>query len=117
MTTAAPDRRRDAHIYEQRFAAIDSKLDDIGNALVTLARIDERQIAISENLVKVLDTQSLHSTRLAAVERVIPNELDKRLGAIENVMPGLKETRGWVITGVLAGIGMIGIAVVALVLK
>ena len=104
-------------MYEQRFQNIDNKLDDIGNALVTLARIDERQISISENLVKVINTQTVHSDRLAAVERSIPNELDKRLGVIETVMPGLKETRGWVVTGVLAGVAMIGTAAAAMVFK
>ncbi len=104
-------------VYEQRFQSIDSKLDDIGNALVTLAHIDERQIAISENLVKVIDTQQSHGDRLATLEKAIPNELDKRLGAIETVMPGLKETRGWVVAGVLAGVAVLGTALAATVLK
>ncbi len=115
MTASTPNLHLD--MYEQRFQNIDNKLDDIGNALVALARIDERQINISENLVKVINTQATHSDRLAAVERAIPNELDKRLGLIETAMPGLKETRGWVVTGVLAGVAMIGTAVASLVLK
>ena len=72
---------------------------------------------IADNLVKVIDTQGLHASRLAAIERSIPNELDKRLGTIEQVMPGLKETRGYVMGGIVAGVGMICIAVVALVLR
>lgn len=113
--TDAVDRRRDVH--EQRFNRIEGKLDDIGQSLVILARIDERHINIAESLVKVIDTQGLHASRLAAIERSIPNELDKRLGSIETSMPGLKETRGWVMGGILSGVGMIGLAVVALVLK
>ncbi len=112
------ERRRDeGHIYAQRFASIDNKLDDIGNALITLARIDERQIAISENLVKVIDTQNLHSDRLSSVERLIPPRLEERLHTVETAMPGLREARSWVVKGVLSGVGMIGLAVVALVLK
>lgn len=108
------DRRRD--IYEQRFQRIDQKLDDIGESLVILARIDERHIAIAENLEKVLDTQNAQAARLAVLERSLPNELDKRLGSIEMAMPGLTETRKWVMSGILAGVGMIGVAVVSLVL-
>jgi hypothetical protein len=40
---------------------------------------------------------------------------EERVAAIEAVMPGLKETRGWVILGILAGLGMIGAGVLKLV--
>ena len=115
MPETTIDRRRDVH--EQRFGRIEGKLDDIGQSLLILARIDERHVNIADNLVKVIDTQGLHASRLAAIERSIPNELDKRLGTIEQVMPGLKETRGYVMGGIVAGVGMICIAVVALVLR
>lgn len=109
------DRRRDLH--EQRFNRIEGKLDDIGQSLVILARIDERHIGISENLVKVLDTQLHQGERLTALERCVPSNLSDRLGAIETAMPGLKETRGWVVAGVLGGISLMGVALAMLVLK
>ena len=115
MSETQIDRRRDIH--EHRFERIEGKLDDIGQSLVILARIDERHVNIADNLVKVIDTQGLHANRLAAIERSIPNKLDERLGAIETSMPGLKETRGWVMGGIIAGVGMIGAAVFAMVLK
>lgn len=112
MSETQIDRRRDVH--EQRFNRIEGKLDDIGESLVILARIDERHINIAESLVKVVDTQNAHANRLAAIEHSIPNRLDERLGAIETSMPGLKETRGWVIGGILTGVSMIGLGVMKL---
>ncbi len=41
---------------------------------------------------------------------------EKRLKDIESNMPGLLETRKWVIMGVLAGLGMMGMALVKLVI-
>lgn len=81
----------------QRF---DSKLDSIGQSISLLVRIDERQVAISERLQLGAITMQKHEERIAVMEAA---------------MPGLKETRGWVIAGILAGISMIGIAVLKLV--
>lgn len=41
---------------------------------------------------------------------------DARLKRIEQDMPGLKELRRWVIAGVLAGVGMLGAALLKLVI-
>lgn len=81
----------------QRF---DNKLDSIGQSISLLVRIDERQVAISERLQMGAATTQKHEERIANIEAV---------------MPGLKETRGWVIAGILAGVSMIGIAVLKLV--
>jgi hypothetical protein len=81
----------------QRF---DSKLDSIGQSISLLVRIDERQVAIAERLQMGAATMQKHEERIAK---------------IESVMPGLKETRNWVILGILAGVGMIGAALLKLV--
>lgn len=81
----------------QRF---DTKLDSIGQSISLLVRIDERQVAIAERLQLGAATMQKHEERIAVMEAA---------------MPGLKETRGWVIAGILAGISMIGIAVLKLV--
>lgn len=115
MTPDTTDRRRDLH--EQRFNRIEGKLDDIGQSLVILARIDERHIGIGENLVKVLDTQLQQGARLVTLERLVPDKLTQRLNAIESAMPGLKETRSWVVAGVLGGVSLMGVALASLVLR
>jgi hypothetical protein len=96
-------------MLEQRFAAIedamvniDNKLDKIADALHILARVEERQAASNE--------------RLRTAELALADQ-SQRLRTIEVSLPGLVETRRWVVTGVLAGLGMICIAVVNLVLK
>ena len=78
----------------------DNKLDSIGQSISLLVRVDERQVAIAERLQAGAVTMQKHEDRLTA---------------IETAMPGLKEMRRWVIGGILAGIGMIGAAVLKLV--
>lgn len=107
------DRRRD--LYEQRFKHLDEKLDSIGESLLLLARIDERHTSTMQQLLDVAKEQSSHRERLMLIERRVPNGLDKRLSAIETAMPGLREMRGWVIAGVLASAGVVGLAVFKLV--
>jgi chromosome segregation ATPase len=92
----------DAHVtlLEQRmnatFQRVDAKLDSITELLQGLVRLEERQIQANEKLKDV-------SADVA--------DLDKRLRGVETAMPGLKELRGWVISGVLAGVGMMATAV------
>lgn len=81
--------------------AVDNKVDNIGQALVLLARLEERHA----------NTQD----KVSGLEKTVTDN-GGRIGALEKVVPGLVETRGWVVTGLLAGVGMIGIAVVKLVL-
>lgn len=81
----------------QRF---DSKLDAIGTSISLLVRIDERQVAIAERLQLGAATMQKH---------------EERLSSIEAAMPGLKEMRTYVVAGVVAGAGMIGVALLKLV--
>jgi hypothetical protein len=96
---------------------VDDKLDSIASTLQSLVRIEERQISTNEKLGDVTKGAQDRETRLRAVEAAIPENLDKRLVSIETKMPGLVESRKWVVMGVLAGIGMIGAAVVHTVIK
>lgn len=95
----------------------DSKVDGIAETLQSLARIEERQMSTTERLRQGAETFSDHEERLRKLEIAMPENLSKRLSAIEVKMPGLIESRRWVVMGVLAGVGMIGIAVVHLVMK
>lgn len=115
-----PDERRlellEQQLHETR-REVSGKLDSIGTALQGLVRIEERQVHANSQLSELSSDLRDHELRLRNTEASIPKRLGQRLEAIETALPGLVEMRRWVITGVLAGLGMIGIAVLNLVLK
>lgn len=90
------------NILEQTVVRIDGKLDGIAETLQSLARIEERQMSTTERLRNGAETMQDH---------------EERLRAIEVRMPGLVESRKWVVMGVLSGVGMIGAALLHMVLK
>ena len=92
------DRLTDA--VDQQGRKLDNKLDSIGQSISLLVRIDERQVAIAERLQLGAATMQKH---------------EERLSSIEATMPGLKEMRTYVVAGVVAGAGMIGVALLKLV--
>jgi hypothetical protein len=79
---------------------LDSKLDSIGQSISLLVRIDERQVAIAERLQMGAATMQKH---------------EERLVKMEVAMPGLQELRKYLVMGIVAGAGMIGVAVLKLV--
>jgi len=104
-------------ILEKTVVRMDSKLDGIAETLQSLARIEERQMSTNERLRHGTETMQDHEERLRAIEKAVPENLDKRLVSIETKLPGLVESRKLVVMGVLAGIGMISTAVVHMVIK
>lgn len=108
-------------VLEQRIDStirrVDTKLDTITEALQTLVRIEERQILTGQRLGELATQNIKQEDRLRAIELAIPENLGRRVNTIESSMPGLKEMRGWVIGGVLGGLGMMGVAIANLVLK
>lgn len=73
----------------------------IGQSMQVLARVEMTNSSILDKLSQGDKTMVDH---------------EKRLQEIERTMPGLKELRRWVIAGVLAGVGMLGTAVVKMAL-
>ena len=73
----------------------------MAEALVTLARLEER-----------------HSETRADLERVTAEQGDhgKRLRTLEVALPPLVETRGYIVKALVAIIGMVGTALIGLVL-
>lgn len=107
--------QRHAHV-EGVVQNMDQKLDKLIDAMSSLVRIEERQQATGDRLAMGAQTFQDHESRLRKVELAVPDNLDKRLSVIEIALPGLKELRKWVIMGVLGGLGMIGAALLKLVL-
>lgn len=82
-------------------SAIKVRLDTVSEALVTLTRLEERHDQTTQEI------QTL--TRAVA-------DQDRRLGSLERDHPGLLEVRRWIISGVVAGVAMIGLALAKLVI-
>lgn len=74
-------------------------------------------IAISFNALTRLEER--HEYTKQAMERAFESigKQDERITKMELEMPSLKMVRGWVITGVLGIMGILGVAVLHLVLK
>lgn len=70
--------------------------------------------AISK-LISVEQRQSDQNDRIEDAFKAI-TEVSKRLTTIEQEMPGLRETRRWVVQGIIAVAGCLGLAVIGLVL-
>ena len=107
--------QRHAHV-EGVVNNMDQKLDKLIDAMSSLVRIEERQQATGDRLAQGAQTFQDHESRIRKIEVEMPENLDKRLSSIEAKMPGLVEMRAWVIMGVLGGLGMMGAALVKLVL-
>lgn len=97
--------------------SINGKLDAISNALITLVRIEERQVNHDAKLTEIKKSVEDQESRLRKIELALPDELDKRLGNIEKELPPLLESRKWVTMGLLGGIAMIGVSMMHIVLK
>ena len=107
---------------------VDGKLDSIGMALTSLARIEERQISNKEKLDAYsesidmlrhdIDQKAHHRDgRIRDLELAVPENLSKRLNTIESHIPGLLESKRWVSMGLLALVGVVGAAIIHLVVK
>lgn len=91
---------KDVQRVEGTVVSIDKKVDDIGQSMLMLARLEERHTSVTE--------------QLALGSKVMSN-MEVRLALVEQKMPGLTEMRSWVIGGVLSGAGMIGLGILKLV--
>ena len=76
---------------------IRNRLDTVGEALVTLTRLEERHEQTSAALSRTFATLESQHAKIDALEREIP---------------ALVETRKWVVSGVVAGVGMVLAALV-----
>lgn len=122
---------------EARIAALEEAVKDIRDAVVTIARLEERHAETREAInrcfqsaeknaaailaVKAESEASYHqiasdATREATMLRNEVSEIKLKLTAIEGRMKPLEEMRGFVVKAVIGVVGMVGIALVGLVL-
>lgn len=99
----------ESHIHEfgQRLAKIEGAVVDIKEAIKTISVVLQGMATLNQK----------HIETSAALTRAF-NEitsLQERVVDIEMALPILKLTSKWVITGVIATVGIVGVAVVYLV--
>lgn len=102
-------------MLEQTVVRIDGKLDGITEALQSLTRIEERQIGTQERLRQGNEQFKDLEKRVRALELSMPTHADDRLAKIEAYMPGLIELRKWVMLGSISTLGLIGVAIIRMV--
>jgi len=95
---------------------LERRLTRVEDAVVEI-RESTKQIATAVQQLALLEAH--HAETRSGLTRAFAaiKEQNDRLMAIEVHMPGLKELRKWVISGVLAVCGTVGLAIVALVVR
>lgn len=83
-----------------------------------LATVEDAVKSIAENLTQLTALEQKHIETREALGRAFSElkDHDVRIKAVEIEMPTLKLTRGWVITGVIGIVTLVGIAATSLVI-
>lgn len=96
------------HDTAERMARMEGALEEIrdavkviGSAITDIARLDQKHIETSNAIARTF---------------AILEKLDERIGEIEKQMPIIKLATSWVFRGALAVVGIVGTAVVLLVI-
>lgn len=89
-----------------------AKLDSVQSDVSTIkARLD----TVSEALTRLEERHDQTTQAIQTLTRAVADQ-DRRLGSLERDQPGLLEVRRWIISGVVAGVAMIGLALAKLVI-
>lgn len=122
-TTGHPALTASTQMDEASMSALSSLEARVIGA--SLAHLTSEQKRTTDAVVAI--NESLHAlTRLEVTQADIAERLkegsmrmtdhEKRLQAVEQEMPGLREMRKWAISAMIAGLGMVGVALVKLVI-
>lgn len=88
----------------------------ISNSLERLVRLEERHIETRESLSRAFAQIERHAQVIHEMHMAIPANLEGRLRQIETSMPGLIEMRRWMTAGVLSVVGLVGAAIIGLII-
>lgn len=93
--------------------------DRITRLETTVERIDEAIRNIQESLAALVRLEERHAETRESLGRAFAavKSVDDRVRAIETEMPMLKQVRQWVFSGVIGVLGIVGTAVVYMVVK
>lgn len=106
MTTPAESARMQA--LESAVQDIRDAVGQIAEAMVKIARLEERHQETRESLGRAFD-------RLDAVEKQ-QGDTRVELVTIKAEIQPLKESRGWMVSGILGVLSLVGVAMIGLVL-
>ena len=83
-----------------------------------LSMIEKTLSSISDSIKQLANLEQRHSETRESMARAFTqiDAQDKRIKAIEMEMPTIKLVRGWIIAGVLAVFGILGLTFVKIVL-
>jgi len=128
------DRRALSHLdhamqspqTEARIAALEEAVKDIRDAVVTIARLEERHAETREainrcfqvsekNAEAILAAKSDASDESAALRTEV-TDINLKLAALEGRIKPLEEAHGFLVTAAVSVLGLVGAAVVGLVL-
>jgi len=82
-------------LTQYRLTMIEKTLEAIRDNLTQLAQLEQKHVETREALARAFKQIDMH---------------DNRIRNIEGEMPTLKLTRGWIISGVVALVAMMGLA-------
>ena len=85
----------------------------IAESLTTLARLEVRHEETRDRIGRAF----AEIERSRSAQDIINKDIETRARAIEAEMPTMKMTRGWAITGATSAVGILCIAIIALVMK
>lgn len=92
---------------ERAVQEIRDAVGQIAEAMVAIARLEERHQETRESLGRAFD-------RLGAIEKTQADHRVELVTLRSDIKP-LQESRGWLVTAVLAVVGIVGAAVIGLV--
>ena len=118
---------------EARIVALERAIEDIRDAVVTIARLEERHAETREAISRCFQVSEKNTEAIAATNTAILAAKDSarerdtalrteyesmrlQMERIEGLMRPLEELRGFVVRAVIGVVGMVGIALVGLVL-
>lgn len=90
-----PENNEPGSLTQYRLGMIEKTLEAIRDNLTQLAQLEQKHIETREAVGRAFEQIESHDTRLRNVEQE---------------MPTLKLVRGWVVSGVIGIVGLLGVA-------
>ena len=111
---------------EARIAALEEAVKDIRDAVVTIARFEERHAETREAINRCFQTTEKNAEAILAAKsdasdesaalRTEVTDINLKLAALEGRIKPLEEAHGFLVTAAVSVLGLVGAAVVGLVL-
>lgn len=101
-------------VLEHRIDCVERAVEKIADAVQEIAKSTSQLAQLEIRHAETRDGLERAFDEIGCLQKT-DKETDLRLKAIEVDMPGLKETRSWVLRAMLAVLGVVGTAMVGMV--